>query len=105
MKAGIMITGSGSILFLTSAAGFEDPEFVKALGEKGINKYIAFEFAEETVKNRYGQHYFVTMADMRQSDILRIVDVDGQRIFKNFDLGSLSGPVLHEGPEAIRRAA
>lgn len=93
------------MLFLTSAESLEASNFVKALGEKGIDKYIAFEVGEEMVRNRYGQHYSVTMADRKQTDLLRIVDVDGQRIFRNFDLKSLSGPILHEGPEAIRRAA
>jgi hypothetical protein len=45
------------------------------------------------------------MADRKQSDVLRIVDVDGQRVFMNFDLESLSGPILHEGHEPVRRAA
>jgi hypothetical protein len=43
MKAGIIITGSGTILFLTSAESLEAPDFVKALRAKGIDKYIAFE--------------------------------------------------------------
>jgi hypothetical protein len=57
------------------------------------------------VRNRYGRHYSVTIADRKQSDVLRIVDVDGQRVFMNFDLESLSGPILHEGHEPVRRAA
>jgi hypothetical protein len=105
MKAGLIITGSGSMLALTSTDSFEDPVLVRALMEKGINKYIAFEVPDDLVKSRYGQHYFVTLADRRQSDILRIVDVDGQRIFRNFDLGTLSRPTFHEEPAAIQRAA
>lgn len=105
MKAGIIITGSGSILALTSADNFESPDFVKALGEKGIYKYIAFEVSEEVVRKRYGQHYRVAMSDRKQLDLLRIVDVDGQRIFKNFDLAGLSGPVLHDEAREISRAA
>lgn len=105
MKAGIIITGSGSILVLTSADSLENPDFVRALGEKGIFKYIAFEVSEEAVRNRYGQHYIVTMGDRKQFDELRIVDVDGQRIFMNFDLASLNGPILHDEMDSMRRAA
>ncbi len=105
MKAGIIVTGSGTILCLTSADSLEDPAFVKALGEKGINKYIVFEVPEEIVKTRYGQHYAVTMTDLKQFDIVRIVDVDGQRIFRNFDLASLGAPAFHDETEAMRRAA
>jgi len=48
MKAGIIITGSGSILALTSTDYFEHPDFVDALMEKGIDKYIVFEVPEES---------------------------------------------------------
>ncbi len=105
MKAGIIITGSGSILFLTSAESLESPDFVRALGEKGISKYIAFEIPEEKVRNRYGQHFAATLGDMKQYDVLRVVDIDGQRIFRKFDLESLSGLVLHDEAPVIRRAA
>jgi hypothetical protein len=73
--------------------------------EKGIDKYMVFEVAEDLVKSRYGQHYYVTMADRKQSDILRIVDVDGQQIFRNFDLKSLGSPIFYEEPAAVLRAA
>lgn len=105
MKAGIIITGSGSILVLTSVDRFEHPDFVGALKQKGINKYILFEAPEELVRSRYGQHYSVTMSDLKQSDVLRIVDVDGQRIFRNFDLETLRGPIFHQEPEAVPTAA
>ena len=105
MKAGIIFTGSGSILAITSVDYFEHPDFVEALRGKGIDKYILFEVPEDLVKTRYGQHYFVTMADLKQSDILRIVDVDGQRIFRNFDLEALSGPIFHEGLLIAEKAA
>jgi cell division protein FtsI/penicillin-binding protein 2 len=103
MKAGIIITGTGSILALTSTDNFEHPDFVDALKEKGIDKYILFEVPEDLVKSRYGQHYLIAMADLKQSDVLRIVDVDGQRIFKNFDLRALNGPIFHE--ELLQKAA
>jgi len=105
MKAGIIFTGSGSILAITSVDYFEHPDFVEALRGKGIDKYILFEVPEDLVKTRYGQHYFVTMADLKQSDILRIVDVDGQRIFRNFDLKALGGPVFHEELSILEKAA
>ncbi|MGC8492880.1 MAG: hypothetical protein ACP5SH_14205 [Syntrophobacteraceae bacterium] len=105
MKAGIIITGSGTILVLTSADSLEAPDFVRSLAEKGISKFIAFEVPEEAVRNRYGQHYSVTLGDLKQYDMLRIVDVDGQRIFKNFDLSSLKGPIFHDEVEMMRHAA
>lgn len=105
MKAGIIITGSGSMLALTSSDSFEDSAVVDALMEKGIGKYIASEVPEDLVKSRYGQHYAITLADRRQLDILRVIDVDGQRIFRNFDLKALSRPVCHEERAVITKAA
>jgi hypothetical protein len=105
MKAALIITGSGSILALTSSDNLDHPDFLEALREKGINKFIMFEVPEDIVKTRYGQHYLVTMADRKQSDILRIVDVDGQRIFTNFDLYVLKGPIFHQEPEVMYKAA
>jgi hypothetical protein len=105
MKAGIIITGTGSILALTSCDYLEHPDFLEALKEKGINKYIVFEVPKDLVQSRYGQHYQVTMADRKQPDVLRILDVDGQRIFRNFDLRVLGDPIFHEEPEVIPKAA
>jgi len=105
MKAGMIITGSGSILALTSSDSFESSAFVDAVKEKGIDKYIVFEVPEALVKSRYGQHYYVTMADRKQSDLLRVVDVDGQRIFRNFDLKSLGNAIFYEEPAAVLRTA
>ncbi len=93
------------MLVLTSSGSFEDSAVVDALMKKGIDKYIVFEVPEDIVRSRYGRHYDVTMADRKQSDVLRIVDVDGQRIFRNFDLRSLGRPIFYEEPAAARRAA
>ncbi len=105
MKAALIITGSGSILALTSYDHLEDPDLLEALKEKGITKYIMFEVPVDIVKDRYGRHYQVTVADRKQSDVLRILDVDGQRIFRNFDLQVLSGPIFHQEPEFMYKAA
>ncbi len=105
MKAGIIITGSGSILILTSADSLENPDLVEALRLKGINKYIAFEVPENLVKTQYGQHFPIVLADRTQKDVLRVVDVDGQRIFRNFDLMDMSGPICHQETISLKKAA
>ena len=105
MKAGIIITGSGSILILTSLESLENLDLVSALNKKGINKYIAFEVPEDLVKNQYGQHYSITLADRTQKDVIRVVDVDGQRIFRNFDLTSLGTPIFHDEEIPMKKAA
>lgn len=50
MKAGIVFTGTGPILILTSYDSFDDPKFVEKLSAKGIKKFIARELPLEKVK-------------------------------------------------------
>ena len=104
MKAGIIIDGAGSILILTSCESFEDPQLVEAFRRKGITKYVAFEVPVDLVQKNYGQHFAVALADRQQTDILRVVDVDGQRIFTNFPLRTFNRPVCHE-EQILRKAA
>jgi hypothetical protein len=68
MKAGIVFTGTGPILILTTYETFEDPKIVEKLAAKGINKYIASELPLEAVKKKYGNHYNVIMGDLKQTD-------------------------------------
>ncbi len=90
---------------MTACDSFEDPNFVKALSQKGINKYVQFEVPVDMVKRQYGQHYSVIMADRKQTDLLRVIDVDGQRIFRNFPLNAFGSPLYHEEPATERKAA
>ena len=43
MKAGIIFTGTGPILILTSYESLEEPKLTAKLAAKGIKKYIASE--------------------------------------------------------------
>ncbi len=105
MKAGIITAGSGAILVVTACDSFDDHNLIKALRQKGIDKYVEFEVPIDLVKRQYGQHYSVIMADRKQTDLLRVIDVDGQRIFKNFPLSVFGPPFCHEEPTGERKAA
>ncbi len=96
MKAGILFTGTGPILILTSYNQLSDPNLVEKLATKGIKKYIAYEVPEEKVKERYGQHYNVILGDLNQTDDLRVLDYDGHHVFYNFSLKEIGEPVYHE---------
>lgn len=96
MKAGILFTGTGPILILTSYNDLSDPNLVDKLATKGIKKYIAYEVPEDKVKERYGQHYNVILGDLNQSDDLRVLDYDGHHVFYNFSLKEIGEPVYHE---------
>lgn len=96
MKAGIVFTGTGPILVLTSFKSFDDPKFVEKLARKGIVKFIAHELDIELVRKRYGQHFQVIMGDLKQDDDLRILDYNGHNVFYNFSFKEWGPSILHE---------
>ena len=97
MKAGVFFTGSGPLVILTSYESFENEYFIQKLTAKGITKFIAYEVSVDEVKKKYGKHYDVILGDLRQSDDLRVLDYDGQRVFRNFQMKTLGQPIYHEG--------
>jgi hypothetical protein len=96
MKAGIIFTGTGPILVLTTYESFDAPRFVEKLYTKGIRKFIASELPLEKVKAKYGNHYSVVMGDLNQSDDLRVLDYNGYNVFYNFEFSEMGKPVYHE---------
>ncbi len=96
MKAGIILTGSGPILVLTSYESFTDPKFVEKMRAKGIQKFMGYEVPLELCQKRYGEHYPVVLGDLRQSDDLRVLDYDGHHIFLTFSFKELGQPFTYE---------
>ncbi len=96
MKVGIIFTGTGPILILTTYESFEDPKFVEKLDVKGIKKFIASELPLEKVKAKYGNHYSVVMGDLSQTDDLRVLDYNGYNVFYNFSFSEMGKPIYHE---------
>ena len=96
MKAGILFTGTGPILILTTYASLNDPKLIDKLTQKGIKKYIAYEVPEDLVKQRYGKHFNVILGDLKQTDDLRVLDYDGHHVFYNFSLNELGEPVYQD---------
>jgi hypothetical protein len=96
MKAGVFFTSTGPILLLTSYDSLTDPKLVNKLDTKGIKKFIAYEVDEETLKEKYGNHYDVVMGDLHQTDDLRVLDYDGHHVFYNFSMDELGQPIYHD---------
>ena len=96
MKAGIIFSGTGPILVLTTYSSFEDRKFIEKLAAKGIRKFIAYEVPVDQVKAKYGHHFDVVMTDVKQTDDLRVLDFDGHRVFYNFSLHELGSSYLYE---------
>jgi len=81
MKAGIVFTGTGPILILTSYQAFDDPKFIEKLQAKGIKKFVAREIPIERVQKKYGLQYSIVLGDLHQSDDLRVLDYNGHNVF------------------------
>ncbi|MBW1680006.1 MAG: hypothetical protein JRJ35_09050 [Deltaproteobacteria bacterium] len=96
MKAGIIFTGTGPILILTTYEAFDDPDLVTKLEAKGIRKYIACDLPLEKVKEKYGNHFTVVLGDLKQTDDLRVLDYNGYNVFYNFTFSEMGKPLYHE---------
>lgn len=96
MKAGIVFTGSGPILVLTTFASFSQKEFAQKMAIKGIHKFIAYELPRELVEERYGTHFQAVIDDVGQTDDLRVLDYDGHHIFHTFSFSELQEPIFFE---------
>jgi hypothetical protein len=97
MKAGIIFTGTGPILILTTYRSFDDPHLVEKMKIKGIEKFIASEIPVDEVKEKYGNQFNVVMGDLNQTDDLRVLDYNGHNVFYNFTFSEMGKPVFHEG--------
>ena len=99
MKSGIIFTGTGPILILTTYESFDDPKLVEKLKIKGIEKFIASEISLEKVKAKYGNQFNVVMGDLHQTDDLRVLDYNGHNVFYNFEFSEMGEPIYHEAPD------
>lgn len=100
MKAGVIFTGSGPILILTTFDSFMGDDLATKLMQKGIKKYIACEVDIELCQKRYGQHYDVIIKDVKQEDDLRVLDYNGHNVFYLFSFQELGAPQFREVPKA-----
>ena len=92
MKAGVIFTGTGPILILTTYESLKEPRLAEKLKARGMKKFIAYEVPLEKVKQRYGTHFSVIMGDLSQTDDLRILDIDGHHVFLNFTFEEMGEP-------------
>jgi hypothetical protein len=107
MKAALVFASSGPIVILTSHPSLSDTGLLRALKAHGIGKFIAYELPLDMVAARYGGHFQVVMNDARDSDDLRVLDVNGDRAFRLFRFSELGAPIMHddEHPDRAETAA
>jgi hypothetical protein len=96
MKAGLLVTGCGALVYLTSHSEFIDNALKDKFKAKGTPKFIVYEISVEEAKKRYGGHFDIVIQDLRESDDLRILDYDGTRAFNMFSFKEMGEPVMHE---------
>jgi len=97
MKAGIIFTGTGPILVLTTYDSLGDPKFIEKLLQKGIKKFIAQEVSVDLCKEKYGVHFAAVRNDVKETDDLRVLDYNGHHIFLAIPFSEMGEPFKYEG--------
>jgi hypothetical protein len=68
------------LLILTSHESLHDPNLLEKLKHKGIGKFVAFEVPVSLARERYGGHFRAVESDLHETDDLRVLDFNGQRV-------------------------
>ena len=93
----LIFTGTGPILALSTYERITDEGLVAKLRYKGIDKFIAYEVDLEAVKDRYGEAFESIVADIGDSEDLRVLDFNGHQIMAKFGLEELGEPIKYSG--------
>ena len=88
------------MLVLSSHDTPDDEVFLAKLKAKGVEKFLAYELPIEEVQARYGGHFQTVVNDLHESDDLRVLDINGHRVFELFRLDSLGEPFVYEPTNA-----
>ena len=104
MKSFLLMTGSGTLIILTSHNSIENSILLDKLRAKGIEKFIAYEVPFDLARQRYGEHFNIVANDLHETDDLRILDYNGDRAFRLFAFSELGKAHIHE-PLPLGRAA
>jgi hypothetical protein len=102
MRAYVLWTVCGPQIILTSYDLANEPENLKKIADTGFEKFIAFEISAGTVKARYGEHFTNVITDPEQTDDLRILDSDPERVMHLFHFTELGKPIFFEAKAPVR---
>jgi hypothetical protein len=96
MKCYFLWTVTGPMLILTSFDYVAHPDLLEKLRNNGIPKFVAYEVPIDLIRERYGGHFKKVMDDLSQTDELRILDIEGERVLHNVRLKELGSPIIYE---------
>jgi predicted ABC-type ATPase len=96
MKAYFLFTCHGPLVILTSYDSIQTTQLLNKLHAKGIEKFVAHEVPIDLAKQRYGRHFDVVVADLHETDDLRVLDYSGERALRMFSFKELGTPVYYE---------
>ena len=96
MKALLLMTAHGPLMVLSSLDALDDEVLIGKLRFKGIEKFLAYELPLDEVEAKYGGHFRAVMHDLHETDDLRILDINGHRIFELFRLDRLGQVFVYD---------
>ncbi len=96
MKAYLLMTASGPLVVLSTLSALTDDVLIGKLHIKGVDKFMAYDLPLDQVEASYGGHFQAVVNDLHQTDDLRVLDVNGHRIFELFRLDALGHPFVHD---------
>ena len=92
LNAYIIFTGTGPILTLSTYPSIVDGRLVEKLRLKGIDKFIAYDVDLAAVEAYYHHSFENIVADLSDSEDIRVLDFNGHQIMANFSLEELGTP-------------
>ncbi|CAK0748467.1 Cytosolic protein [Azospirillaceae bacterium] len=96
MNVFYLVTGSGSMLVMTSYPSLSNPGLLKKLTHKGLTKFFAYTITIEQAREWYGDHFEVVAQDLRSVEDLRVIDYNGYRVFERLDFDKVGAPQVIE---------
>ena len=96
MKGILVVGGSGPLLLLSSYPTIDDPALIARLRAKGLARFLAWEVPVDRLRDLYGYTFRDIAEQLSTRGDLRVLDVDGQRIFLNVSLRELGEHVVFE---------
>jgi hypothetical protein len=93
IRALLIITGGGPMLILTSYPGPGDERLVEQLRLRGISRFLAYEIAVATVRERYPDSFDRVAQDLAETEDARVLDYNGHQIMAKFQHSELGRPL------------